>query len=65
MIDSYDIVVIGGGAAGLTVATGSVKLGLKVALIEKEKLGGDCSFHYRKSIENDMCVYVCIHKNSN
>ncbi|MEK6223471.1 MAG: dihydrolipoyl dehydrogenase [Thermodesulfobacteriales bacterium] len=45
MIDSYDIVVIGGGAAGLTVATGSVKLGLKVALIEKEKLGGDCLYY--------------------
>jgi len=45
MIDLYDIVVIGGGAAGLTVATGSVKLGLKVALIEKEKLGGDCLYY--------------------
>jgi len=44
-MDLYDIVVIGGGAAGLTVATGSVKLGLKVALIEKEKLGGDCLYY--------------------
>ncbi|MBI2487898.1 MAG: mercuric reductase [Deltaproteobacteria bacterium] len=41
----YDIVVIGGGAAGLTVASGSVKFGLKVALIEKEKLGGDCLYY--------------------
>ncbi len=44
-MDNYDIVVIGGGAAGLTVATGSVKLGLKVAMIEKEKLGGDCLYY--------------------
>jgi pyruvate/2-oxoglutarate dehydrogenase complex dihydrolipoamide dehydrogenase (E3) component len=43
-LQSYDIVVIGGGAAGLTAAAGSAKFGLKVALIEKEKLGGDCLF---------------------
>src|SRR5919108_2399557 len=43
-MDSYDITVIGGGSAGLTVASGSVKFGLKVALIEKEKLGGDCTW---------------------
>jgi pyruvate/2-oxoglutarate dehydrogenase complex dihydrolipoamide dehydrogenase (E3) component len=42
---NYDIVVIGGGAVGLTVASGSVKLGLGVALVEKEKVGGDC-FYY-------------------
>ncbi len=44
-MDNYDIVVIGGGAAGLTVATGSVKFGLRVALVEKEKLGGDCLYY--------------------
>lgn len=43
-MQSYDIVVIGGGAAGLTAAAGSAKFGLKVALIEKEKLGGDCLY---------------------
>ncbi|MDA2918927.1 mercuric reductase [Desulfobacterota bacterium AH_259_B03_O07] len=42
---SYDVVVLGGGSAGLTAATGSVKFGLKVALIEKEKLGGDCLYY--------------------
>ncbi len=42
---NYDIVVIGGGAAGLTVASGSIKFGLKVALVEKEKLGGDCLYY--------------------
>ncbi|MBW2406098.1 MAG: FAD-dependent oxidoreductase [Deltaproteobacteria bacterium] len=39
----YDIGVIGGGAAGLTVTSGSAQLGAKTLLIEKEKeLGGDC-----------------------
>ncbi|HEX9665014.1 MAG TPA: FAD-dependent oxidoreductase [Thermodesulfobacteriota bacterium] len=44
-MQTYDIVVIGGGAAGLTAATGSAKFGLKVAIIEKEKLGGDCLYY--------------------
>jgi pyruvate/2-oxoglutarate dehydrogenase complex dihydrolipoamide dehydrogenase (E3) component len=39
----FDVGVIGGGAAGLTVASGSAQLGAKTLLIEKEKeLGGDC-----------------------
>lgn len=42
----YDIGIIGGGAAGLTVAAGAAQLGVKTLLIEKEdKLGGDC-LHY-------------------
>ena len=39
----YDIGIIGGGAAGLTVASGAAQLGAKTLLVEKEKeLGGDC-----------------------
>ena len=39
----YDMAIIGGGAAGLTVASGSAQLGAKTLLIENEpKLGGDC-----------------------
>lgn len=39
----YDIGVLGGGAAGLTVASGAAQLGVKTLLIEKEsELGGDC-----------------------
>jgi pyruvate/2-oxoglutarate dehydrogenase complex dihydrolipoamide dehydrogenase (E3) component len=39
----YDIGVIGGGAAGLTVTAGAAQLGAKTLLVEKEKvLGGDC-----------------------
>ncbi len=39
----FDIGILGGGAAGLTVAAGAAQLGAKTLLIEKEKeLGGDC-----------------------
>ena len=39
----YDIGIIGGGAAGLTVASGATQLGAKTLLVEKEEvLGGDC-----------------------
>jgi len=39
----FDIGIIGGGSAGLTIAAGAAQLGAKSLLIEKEKvLGGDC-----------------------
>ena len=38
----YDLVVIGGGTAGLVTAAGAAGLGAKVALIERHLLGGDC-----------------------
>ncbi|SES05444.1 dihydrolipoyl dehydrogenase family protein [Salisediminibacterium halotolerans] len=43
---SYDLIVIGGGAGGLTAAAGAASLGVDVALVEQDKrLGGDC-LHY-------------------
>ena len=39
---TYNIVVIGGGTAGLVTAAGAAGLGAKVALIERDLLGGDC-----------------------
>ena len=42
----YDLGIIGGGAAGLTIASGAAQLGAKTLLIEKDsRLGGDC-LHY-------------------
>lgn len=42
----FDLGVIGGGAAGLTVTAGAARLGAKTLLVEKEpELGGDC-LHY-------------------
>jgi len=38
----YNLVVIGGGTAGLVSAIGAAGLGAKVALVEKNLLGGDC-----------------------
>jgi pyruvate/2-oxoglutarate dehydrogenase complex dihydrolipoamide dehydrogenase (E3) component len=39
----FDIGILGGGAAGLTVASGAAQLGAKTLLVEKDKeLGGDC-----------------------
>jgi pyruvate/2-oxoglutarate dehydrogenase complex dihydrolipoamide dehydrogenase (E3) component len=38
----YNLVVIGGGTAGLVTAAGAAGLGAKVALVERHLLGGDC-----------------------
>jgi pyruvate/2-oxoglutarate dehydrogenase complex dihydrolipoamide dehydrogenase (E3) component len=38
----YDLVVIGGGTAGLVCAAGAAGLGARVALAERSRLGGDC-----------------------
>ncbi|MEW5961371.1 MAG: FAD-dependent oxidoreductase [Chloroflexota bacterium] len=44
MNKSYDLVIIGGGSAGLTAAGFAVQLGRRVALVEKYRLGGDCTW---------------------
>lgn len=38
----YNLVVVGGGTAGLVAAAGAAGLGAKVALVECRLLGGDC-----------------------
>jgi pyruvate/2-oxoglutarate dehydrogenase complex dihydrolipoamide dehydrogenase (E3) component len=38
----FDLIAIGGGTAGLVTAAGAAALGLRVALVERESLGGDC-----------------------
>jgi dihydrolipoamide dehydrogenase len=38
----YDVIIIGGGPGGYVAAIKGAQLGLKVALIEKENLGGVC-----------------------
>ena len=43
-MSDYDLIVIGGGSAGLVVAGGAAQLGARVALIEKKALGGDCLY---------------------
>jgi len=41
---THDLIVIGAGAAGLTLTAGAAQLGMKVALIEREHMGGDCLY---------------------
>lgn len=42
MADTHDVVVIGAGSAGLTAAGACAMWGLRVALIERGAMGGDC-----------------------
>jgi len=44
MNDAYDLVIIGGGSAGLTAVSLAVQLGARVALVERHRLGGDCTW---------------------
>lgn len=50
MAKHYDIIIIGGGPGGYTAALKAGALGLKAAIIEKEKLGGTCVNKDRKSV---------------
>ncbi|WP_462413699.1 dihydrolipoyl dehydrogenase [Neobacillus sp. Marseille-QA0830] len=38
----YDVIILGGGTGGYVAAIRASQLGLRVAIIEKEKLGGTC-----------------------
>jgi pyruvate/2-oxoglutarate dehydrogenase complex dihydrolipoamide dehydrogenase (E3) component len=42
--DLYDFVVIGAGSGGLVGARFAAQLGAKVALVEKNRIGGDCTW---------------------
>lgn len=40
----FDILIIGGGAAGLFAAEMAVSQGVRTCLVEKDRLGGDCTW---------------------
>jgi pyruvate/2-oxoglutarate dehydrogenase complex dihydrolipoamide dehydrogenase (E3) component len=40
----FDLVIIGAGSGGLTAAGFAAQLGAKVALVEKNRIGGDCTW---------------------
>jgi pyruvate/2-oxoglutarate dehydrogenase complex dihydrolipoamide dehydrogenase (E3) component len=40
----YDLVVIGGGAAGLVTSGGAAQLGVRTLLVERHRLGGECLY---------------------
>lgn len=42
--EHYDLIIIGAGSGGLTAAGFGAQLGAKVALVEKHRVGGDCTW---------------------
>ncbi len=42
VIDRYDLVILGGGTAGLVSAFVAAGVGARVALVERDRTGGDC-----------------------
>ncbi len=44
MAKMYDLAIVGMGAAGLTAGPFAVALGARVAVIEKDRIGGDCTW---------------------
>ncbi len=45
MAYDFDVITIGGGAAGLTASGLAVTLGASALMVESEKLGGDCTWY--------------------
>ena len=43
-MEIYDLAIIGAGTGGLVTAAGAAQFGAKVALIERDKLGGECLY---------------------
>jgi pyruvate/2-oxoglutarate dehydrogenase complex dihydrolipoamide dehydrogenase (E3) component len=44
MTETFDFVIIGAGSGGLIAADFAAKLGVRVALLEKHQIGGDCTW---------------------
>ncbi len=42
--DNFDLAILGAGSCGLTAARFAAQLGARVALIEKHRIGGDCTW---------------------
>ena len=51
---TFDVLVIGGGVYGLTVAADAAQRGLAVALIERGDFGGAASFNHLRTIHGGL-----------
>ena len=54
--DNFDLIVLGGGSAGVRLARWSAMLGAKVLIVEKDRMGGTCVI--RGCIPKKMFVYA-------
>lgn len=45
MTDSFDLIILGGGAGGLFAASVANTLGARTCIVEKKRLGGDCTWY--------------------
>ncbi len=45
LVEHYDVIVIGGGAAGLSAAFTTAGFGKKTLLVEKHRTGGECTWY--------------------
>ena len=56
----YDFIIIGGGPAGISAAVYAVSRGLRVLVLEQEKIGGvigkvSIVSHYTAIVEGEIC----------
>ncbi len=65
MVERFDVIVIGGGTAGLVTASGCARLGRRTALISSEPLGGDCLWTGCVPTKSLVATSKLIHKMRN
>ena len=52
---TYDIVILGAGSGGYATALRAAQLGMKVALIDGDKVGGTCPVSYTHLAPPGVC----------
>src|SRR3954468_23664027 len=51
---TFDVLVVGGGIYGLTLAYDAAQRGLSVALVERDDFGGGASFNHLRTIHGGL-----------
>src|ERR1700726_4662919 len=51
---TYDLLVVGGGIYGLTIAYDAAQRGLSVALVERDDFGSGASFNHLRTIHGGL-----------